>query len=50
MQIHCQDLTFGDAEVDYDSMPDYQNMPQEYWDSIPQVDTDAFQQVYGHSS
>nr|DAG93668.1 MAG TPA: hypothetical protein [Crassvirales sp.] len=37
----------GDAEVDYDSMPDYQNMPQEYWDSIPQVDTDAFQQVYG---
>ena len=38
---------FGDAEVDYDSMPDYQDMPQEYWDSIPQVDTDAFQQVYG---
>lgn len=37
----------GDADVDYDSMPDYQNMPQEYWDSIPQVDTDAFQQVYG---
>lgn len=37
----------GDAEVDYDSMSDYQNMPQEYWDSIPQVDTDAFQQVYG---
>lgn len=37
----------GDAEIDYDSMPDYQNMPQEYWDSIPQVDTDAFQQVYG---
>lgn len=36
-----------DAEVDYDSMPDYQDMPQEYWDSIPQVDTDAFQQVYG---
>lgn len=36
---------FGDAEIDYDSMPD--NMPQEYWDSIPQVDTDAFQQVYG---
>lgn len=31
----------GDAEVDYDSMP------QEYWDSIPEVDTDAFQQVYG---
>lgn len=29
----------GDAEVDYDSMPDYQD--------IPQVDTDAFQQVYG---
>ena len=37
----------GDAEVDYDSMPDYQNMPQGYWDSIPQVDTDASQQVYG---
>ena len=28
-------------------MPDYQNMPQGYWDSIPQVDTNAFQQVYG---
>lgn len=37
----------GDTEIDYDSMPDYQNMPQGYWDSIPQVDTDAFQQVYG---
>lgn len=37
----------GDAEIDYDSMPDYQDMPQEYWDSIPQVDADAFQQVYG---
>nr|DAP18860.1 MAG TPA: hypothetical protein [Crassvirales sp.] len=37
----------GDAEVDYDSMPDYQDMPQEYWDSIPEIDTDAFQQVYG---
>lgn len=37
----------GDAKIDYDSMPDYQNMPQGYWDSIPQVDTDAFQQVYG---
>lgn len=37
----------GDADVDYDSMPDYQDMPQGYWDSIPQVDTDAFQQVYG---
>lgn len=37
----------GDAEVNYDSMPDYQDMPQGYWDSIPQVDTDAFQQVYG---
>lgn len=37
----------GNAEVDYNSMPDYQDMPQEYWDSIPQVDTDAFQQVYG---
>lgn len=30
----------GDADIGYDS-------PQEYWDSIPQVDTDAFQQVYG---
>ncbi len=37
----------GDVEVDYDSMPDYLDTPQEYWDSIPQVDTDAFQQVYG---
>lgn len=37
----------GDADIDYDSMLDYQDMPQEYWDSIPQVDTDAFQQVYG---
>jgi hypothetical protein len=37
----------GDAEIDYDSIPDYQNMPQGYWDSIPQVDIDAFQQVYG---
>lgn len=37
----------GNAEVDYNSMPDYQDMPQEYWNSIPQVDTDAFQQVYG---
>lgn len=36
-----------DAGVDYDSMLDHQDMPQEYWDSIPQVDTDAFQQVYG---
>lgn len=34
----------GDVEIDYDSMPD---MPQDYWDSIPQVDTEAFQQVYG---
>ena len=29
----------GNIEVDYDSMPDYQD--------IPQVDVDAFQQVYG---
>lgn len=29
----------GNVEVDYDSMPDYQD--------IPQVDADAFQQVYG---
>lgn len=37
----------GDADIDYDSAPDHQDMPQEYWDSIPQVDTNAFQQVYG---
>lgn len=37
----------GDAEADYDSMPDYQDMPQEYWDSVPEAGTDAFQQVYG---
>jgi hypothetical protein len=37
----------GDAQIDYDSAPDYQDMPQEYWDSIPEVDTNAFQQVYG---
>lgn len=34
----------GDAEIDYDSIPD---MPDGYWDSIPQVDETAFQQVYG---
>lgn len=38
-------FSLEDSEIDYDSMPD--NMPQEYWDSIPQVDIDAFQQVYG---
>lgn len=38
---------FGDAKIDYDSMPD--SMPQEYWDSIPQVEIEAFQQVYGTS-
>lgn len=37
----------GDAQIDYDSAPDYQDMPQDYWDSIPQVDAAAFQQVYG---
>lgn len=37
----------GDAEVDYDSAPDYyEGMPEDYWDSIPQVDEEAFQQVY----
>lgn len=37
----------GDAEIDYDSVPDYyEGMPEDYWDSIPQVDVDAFQQVY----
>lgn len=34
----------GNAEIDYDSIPD---MPDGYWDSIPQVDETAFQQVYG---
>ena len=37
----------GDAQIDYGSAPDYQDMPQDYWDSIPQVDAAAFQQVYG---
>lgn len=31
----------GDAEIDYDSIPG------DYWDSIPQIDETAFQQVYG---
>lgn len=35
------------TKIDYDSMPEHEEMPQEYWDSIPQVDSDAFQQVYG---
>ena len=34
----------GDTEIDYDSIPD---VPDGYWDSIPQVDETAFQQVYG---
>lgn len=34
----------GDVEIDYDSIPD---VPDGYWDSIPQVDKYAFQQVYG---
>lgn len=34
----------GDVEMDYDSIPD---VPDGYWDSIPQVDETAFQQVYG---
>lgn len=34
----------GDANIDYDSIPD---VPDGYWDSIPQVDETAFQQVYG---
>ena len=34
----------GDVEIDYDSIPD---VPDGYWDSIPQVDETAFQQVYG---
>ena len=36
----------GDVISDYDTMPEYQRS-KEYIDSIPQVDTDAFQQVYG---
>lgn len=37
----------GDVEIDYDSAPDYyEGMLEDYWDSIPQVDEDAFQQVY----
>ena len=40
----------GDAGVDYDSAPDYhEGMSEDYWDSIPQVDADAFQQVYNTS-
>lgn len=38
---------FGDAKVDYDSMPnnnEYQS--QENWDSLRQVYTGAFQQIY----
>lgn len=35
----------GDAEVDYDSMPDYQRS-KEYIDSIPQIGAMAFQQTY----
>lgn len=34
----------GDVEIDYDSIPD---LPEGYLDSIPQIDVDAFQQVYG---
>lgn len=34
----------GDTEIDYDSIP---GVPDGYWDSIPQVDETAFQQVYG---
>lgn len=34
----------GDVEIDYDSIPD---VPDGYWNSIPQVDETAFQQVYG---
>lgn len=37
----------GDAEVNYDSAPDYQDTPQEYWDSIPEVNAEAFQKTYG---
>lgn len=37
---------FGDAEIDYDFMSDYQDISQEYWYYIPQMDIDAFQRVY----
>lgn len=37
----------GDVEIDYDSIPDVPDVPDGYWDSIPQVDETAFQQVYG---
>ena len=37
---------FGDANIDYDSAPDYQDMPQDYWDSIPEISAAAFQQIY----
>ena len=37
---------FGDANIDYDSAPDYQEMPQDYWDSIPEISAAAFQQIY----
>ena len=35
----------GNAEVDYDSMPEYQRS-KEYLDSIPQIGAMAFQQTY----
>lgn len=36
----------GDAEIDYDSMPD---MPQNYWDSISYIDNYAYKKVYKES-
>ena len=37
----------GNGNIDYDSAPE--NMPDSYWDSIPQVYAEAFQQIYGTS-
>ena len=35
----------GNAEVDYDAMPEYQRS-EEYLNSIPQIGAMAFQQIY----
>lgn len=34
----------GDANIDYESIP---NVPDNFWDTIPQIAEDAFQQIYG---
>lgn len=36
----------GDTEIDYDSMPNYQDIPQEHFDFIPQIGAEAYQQIY----